>query len=348
MRSKKEKIICVRPRRTWWKKLLKVSVLLCALFFIFLNFPSRKVSVPTQFGVTFSPWQATSFDLDWKETYTALLDDLGVRLFRLSAYWNMIEVKDNEFTFEEMDYQLDEAAKRGAKVILAVGRKLPRWPECHDPKWIQGMSRLGIERESLEQVRQVVLRYRNHPAVARWQVENELFFPFGICPNFLGVDSLKREVALVRSLDSRPIVVTDAGEWTVWLPAALYGDVLGSSLYREAWNGYLGRIQFPITPGYYQLKNNLIVKPLGKQVIFTELQAEPWGPKGVQEMTNKEMIAHMPIEKIQNNIRFAQSVGFSEVYVWGGEWWYALKKRGDSSVWDAMKDVYVTQSSKTE
>ncbi|MBI2645375.1 beta-galactosidase [Candidatus Uhrbacteria bacterium] len=340
MRSKKEKITCVRPRRMWWKKFLKGSIWLCALVFIVLNFPAQKVSVPTNFGVTFSPWQATSFGLDWKETYIALLDDLGVRLFRLSAYWDMIEIEDNTYTFEEMDFQLDEAEKRGAKVILAVGRKLPRWPECHDPKWIQGLSRAGIEREALEQVRQVVLRYRNHPAVARWQVENELFFPFGICPNFLGIDSLKREVALVRSLDSRPIVVTDAGEWTAWFPAALYGDILGSSLYREAWNTYLGNIPFPVTPGYYQLKNNLILKPLGKQVIFTELQAEPWGPKGVQEMTNAEMLQYMPIQKIQNNIRFARAVGFNEVYLWGGEWWYALKKHGESSVWDAMREVY--------
>ena len=41
-------------------------------------------------------------------------------------------------------------AKRDAKIILAIGRKLPRWPECHVPAWLEGMTK--EEREAKVQM----------------------------------------------------------------------------------------------------------------------------------------------------------------------------------------------------
>ena len=34
--------------------------------------------------------------------------------------------------------QIEQAAIRNVKVILAVGQKLPRWPECYIPGWAAG------------------------------------------------------------------------------------------------------------------------------------------------------------------------------------------------------------------
>ena len=38
-------------------------------------------------------------------------------------------------------------------------------------------------------------------------------------------------------------------------------------------------------------------------------------------------------------IQFAPDVGFSEVYLWGEEWWYWMKLPGDPSYWDEGKNV---------
>lgn len=325
-----------RSRKRFFLGILFVVI----AFFALLNIPALPSVPPDTYGVTFSPWQATSFGLDWKETYTALLDDLDVSRFRLSAYWDMVEPERNIFSFEDLDYQIDEAQKRGAKVLLAVGRKLPRWPECHDPKWIKGETRQIIKEEISAYLRAVVERYKDHPAVFAWQVENELFFPFGECPALHTGQFLAEEVKLVRSYSSKPIVISDAGEWSPWIVAASYGDIVGSSLYRESWNDYLAYIPFPIQPGYYQARAFLIEKLLGRKVIFTEVQLEPWGPKAPQTMTVKEALQYMPVEKFRKNIEFANQVGFSDVYLWGAEWWYWMKKQGEPSLWNAAKEVF--------
>ncbi len=322
------------------KKFLFGAILLFAGVFVFLNIPVFPSSLPENYGVTFSPWQAISFGLDWKETYRALLDDLGVKRFRISAYWNTVEGIDDEFFFNDLDFQLDEANARGAKVLLAVGRKLPRWPECHDPEFIKGASKEKMKEELLEYLARVLERYGDHPAVWGWQVENEMFFPFGNCPDLHGASLFSQEIKLVRSYSSKPVLVSDSGEWSLWIPAALYGDIVGSSLYRETWNNFFGYIPLPIQPGYYQIRAAILDKLFGKEVIFTEAQAEPWGPKPAQDMTLKETLQYMPLEKLQRNIAFASSVGFREVYLWGAEWWYWMKKQGDDRVWNEVKKVF--------
>ncbi len=309
-------------------------------FFLFLNIPAFPSVPPDTYGVTFSPWQATSFGLDWKETYAALLDDLGVSRFRLSAYWDMVEPEKDRFVFDDLDYQINEAQKRGATVLLAIGRKLPRWPECHDPVWIKGATLPKMKEEISAYIMAVMERYKDHPAIWGWQVENELFFPFGTCPALHTGQFLAQEVKLVRSYSSKPIVISDAGEWSTWIVAASYGDIVGSSLYRESWNDYLAYIPFPIQPGYYQARAFLIEKFLGRKVIFTEVQLEPWGPKAAQNMTPQEALQYMSVDKFHANIEFANRVGFSDVYLWGAEWWYWMKKQGDPSIWNAAKEVF--------
>lgn len=325
--------------RKFFLRIIGCIFFITTAVFLFLNLPGKKTDSHVEFGVNFSPLYAESFGLDWKKTYLALLEELGVRRFRLAAYWNMAEPQDDAWNFESLDFQLDEAAKADAKVILAVGRKLPRWPECHTPSWVDTSKKKEMEAELLEYVQQVVKRYKDHPAVERWQVENEILFPFGICPNWFGLGTLKKEIMHVRSLSSKPIVVTDSGEWTAWIPISFYGDMLGISMYRESWNDYLGYIPFPIRPGYYQSRASLI-SPWKKNVIVTELQTEPWSGKGIKELTNEEIHASMSIEKMSGNIEFAKYVGFPEVYLWGAEVWYWLKEKGDPSYWDAVKEEF--------
>ena len=100
-----------------------------------------------------------------------MLDDLNIKLVRIPAYWNLTEPKKDEYNFEALDFQLDEAQKHGAKVMLAVGRRLPRWPECHEPGWFWEMPQ-GSDQDNaqLSYVETVVSRYASHPAVTSWQV----------------------------------------------------------------------------------------------------------------------------------------------------------------------------------
>lgn len=80
-------------------------------------------------------------NLDWHAAYTEMLDDLKVKHLRLVAYWPTIEAEKDNYTFTDTDWQLEEAQKREAKVIMAVGARSPRWPECHYPEWTKNQAK---------------------------------------------------------------------------------------------------------------------------------------------------------------------------------------------------------------
>ncbi len=133
-------------------------------------------------GVGFSKNHAEALGLDWKAVYTNLLDDMQVKNIKLSVDWSDIEAVKDEFIFKDVDWQLQEAEKRNANILLVIGMKTLRWPECHIPKWANGLSKEQQQKEVLQLLERIVTRYKNSPTITRWQVENEPFFVFGDCP----------------------------------------------------------------------------------------------------------------------------------------------------------------------
>ena len=109
-----------------------VLLFIAGLFLLSLKSAPKKII----YGVSFNTPYAWELGLNPREVYTDVLDDLGVRHLRLAAHWSMVEAERDRFDFSELDYQISEAEKRGAEVILGVGRRLPRWPECHVPRWV--------------------------------------------------------------------------------------------------------------------------------------------------------------------------------------------------------------------
>src|SRR3989344_231772 len=103
------------------QKTLSVIVLIIIIFFVL---SLRPVPEKIIYGVSFSKFHSDELQLDWRETYHALLDDLMVRHFRFSAHWPNAQPDPERYNFAELDYQIDEAEKRGADFILAVGRRL--------------------------------------------------------------------------------------------------------------------------------------------------------------------------------------------------------------------------------
>ncbi len=321
---------------------LVVSLVSIVLFFGFFSLvvDGLRPLPPMTLGATFSASYATSLGLDWRETYTAFLDDLGVRMIRLPAYWNEVESEEGVYRFDDLDWIVHEAAKRNAKIVLAVGHRLPRWPECHAPAWANELPTAERQSRVLALVRTTVTRYRINPTIVAWQVENEpLLEAFGVCPK-PDIEFLKQEVALVRSLDRRPIVVTESGELSTWLRTVRISDILGISMYRVSWNPYLGYIFYPLSPGFYRHRANA-VSGFTKKIVVTELQAEPWVPQGILNTPLDEQFRSMNAARLRENIAFVRRAGFNEVYLWGVEWWYWLKtKKDDPVIWELGRRLY--------
>jgi hypothetical protein len=320
-------------------------VLFAAVFaFLFVGKASHAENIT--WGVNFSQKQATYLNSDWRETYLALLEDLNVKNLKISAHWDLLEPKDQEFFFEDLDWQMDEAVSHGAKVLLAIGMKTPRWPECHIPEWTQEFSKEELRAQVLEMLKVVVLRYKNHEALFAWQVENEPLLPFGKCP-WRDFSFLQDEVELVQSLDlSHNVLTSDSGELSLWMNMARLGDKVAVTLYQKIWSGELNTyISLPFPAVSYQRKAWLIEKLFGREVIIGELQAEPWVRGELENSTFKEQEKTMSLSQLKNNIAFAKRTGLNTFYLWGGEWWYFMKETHNrEEFWQEVKKLFHTSN----
>ncbi len=295
-------------------------------------------------GVTFSPKTAEYLSNDWKKVYKEVLDDLKVKNLRIPSYWDVLEPKEGEFDFSQTDYLISEAGKRGAKIILALGIKQPRWPECHIPDWAYELSAKERQQKALEIIKRIVERYKKNPNILFWQVENEPLFWFGDGCDNPDLEFLKSEVNLVRELDpGRDIIISDTGEWQLWTNTAKLSNVLGISLYRKVFNPIFGYMYYPLAPQFYSFKNNYI-KPLfapnNKKTIITELQAEPWLKGGFKDTPAKIQTEFFSTDELAYNLSFAEQTGFKDIYFWGVEWWYYMKEKGYPGYWDFAKTIF--------
>jgi hypothetical protein len=246
-------------------------------------------------GVTFNAAYATYLGLDWKETFLAARDDLGVKHWRLSAPWDEIEAKRGQYDFSQLDWMLSQVANSGGTATLAIGRRTPRWPECHDPAWLAEVSPAEQRNLQLAMVAALVQRYRGNPAISMWQVENEMSLGvFGNCPTG-DLAFFRQEVALVRSLDSahRPVATTVSGELSRWGMLAREVDQLGSSLYRSTYNENWGYFTYPYPALFYELHAWLTKARTGTPVYISELQMEPWGRLPLVDEPVQEQLAEM-------------------------------------------------------
>lgn len=329
---------------TMRKKIVISGVLILLLagalgFFCFWRAPEAENVV---WGVSFSQKQAAALGLDWQAAYSALLDDLDVKKIRIAAHWDLLAPRPGEYDFSDLDWQMDEAARAGAKTVLAIGMKTPRWPECHFPEWAKTLDKERQQAAVLALLEAAVIRYRDHPALESWQVENEPLFPFGECP-WRDEKFLQKEIALVKSLDGnkRPVVISDSGEGSWWLNAARAGDIAGITMYRRVYFSELGiYVDYLLPPAFYAFKAELVGLLFKKKVICVELQAEPWaiGQKYDGGANDAET---MDIGRFRKNVAFARSTGLDEFYLWGGEWWYWMKtKKNRPEFWEEAKALF--------
>lgn len=325
--------------------MVSVIVFVCTTFAVGAFFTSQWMRTqPISWGATYSAPHARYLGLDPVPTFIALLDDLQIRHFRLSAYWNDSEPEPGNYDFSEIDWQLHLAESRDADVLMAVGRRLPHWPECHDPLWLKGKTKEEQDAAHLDFVRASVEHLRTSPAIIAWQVENEPFLAsFGECPP-LDEKLFKEEIELVRSLDDRPIVITESGELSSWTHGARLGDVVGVSMYRRVLVPVIGfGPQLFLPAKSYLLKALIIAHFFNRPVMNTELQMEPWATEGLVEASDSVIRRTMTPQIFKKNIGYARATGLTRHYLWGAEWWLYMKNvRGEPVYWDLARQLFAS------
>lgn len=335
--------------KRWFKKVLIICSIALFVFVIvsaivMWRFDRHQANKPEVLGVSFSQVQVERYGTDWKKNYLAILDDLKFREIRIMAYWNRIEPTPDKYDFSETDWMVAEAKKRGARISLALGQKVPRYPECYHPDWLNTKDTQRTSERAVKMIKAVASHYKNEPTITSWQLDNEFLLKlFGICPkDQLTNQQLQRELDGLRSVDTtRPIVLSQSNQWGMPILGP-FADIYGFSLYLWVWtplyNGYFHYIQ----PGEFNWwKAAWINLYTGNEIWVHEMQAEAWGPrKPNHEITYEEATKTMDPNKLHQIINYVRKSRIKRIDLWGAEWWYWLKEtQGQPEMWNEVKKI---------
>lgn len=333
--------------------LVGVLLIFCQDFFLQATVPSVKAQQVT-YGASFSYRMATELGLDWKQTYHEVLKDF--HYVRIPVYWDDVESRPGQLDWSIVDWQIQEAAKAKAKVLLTVGHRAIRYPECYPPEWAKSLPQAEFESSVLRIVRETVMHFQDTPAIEAWQVENEPVasrYSWGVkCRQIVGIVS--QEVQLVRSIDPqhRPIIVTYCSlPWifnqvpeTVRFGSDVVAVTLFNKLYfgRPPWGGYVELFKLgilsPLSLSYQRSK----IQSQGQKFWVAELQAEPWGPHvgGISKLSLDEANESISPERLRETWSKAIEGGTERIYFWGVEWWLHRRElHRDSALLDTAREL---------
>ncbi len=340
-----------RPRY-WWKErrlLQKILLLITAAVVLWTSgmyaiarwYIARHDEQPLNWGATFIADYARSFDLNPQATMQALIDDMGLRRFRLVSYWDHIESEPGVYNFSELDWQFAKAEASNSKVSLAVGLRQPRWPECHMPAWALFEPKDQWYPQLTRFMTAVVDRYKHSPALDSYQLENEYFLRvFGECPDF-SRQRLVEEFNLVKKLDPAHPVMVSRSNNAVGLPVGQpRPDFFGVSVYKRVWDKTITKryIEYPFPAWFYGFLAGAGELLTGKDMIIHEMQAEPWPPTSINQASLAEQDKSLNASRLEDRLEYARATGMRTIDLWGAEWWYWRKVRfNDPTIWDTVK-----------
>ena len=300
---------------------------------------------PLEVGTTFVADYARDFGLDPRETLEASLSDIGFKRLRLVSYWDNHEPTEGQYDFSELDWQFDLAKKYDVDVSLAIGLRQPRWPECHMPDWAAKKPHNEWREPLYRYIETTVNRYKDHPNLVSYQLENEFFLEvFGICTDF-DRDRLIHEYELVKNIDDNtPVAISRSNNatpsWPIGDPRA---DIVGAAIYKRVWdrNMTLRYFEYPVPAWYYGFLAGMTKLTTNRESFIHELQAEPWVDErlgGIRDVSIEEQYKTMNPSRLVSRIEYGRATGMRIMDLWGMEWWYWLKtKQNAPEMWSTAK-----------
>lgn len=302
-------------------------------------------SKPLELGVSFIPAYAESLGVDPQETMDAMLG-IGVKHFRLVSYWNQGEPTKGNYDFSQLDWQFEKAEKANAKIVLTLGLRQPRWPECHMPDWAAKQPPEQWSPQLNSYIAAVVERYKDSPSLQSYQLENEYFLKgFGICTDH-DRQRLIDEYNLVKKLDPKHEIIVGRSNNAQGFPIGQpQPDKFSISVYKRVWDGNFSHryLEYPFPAWFYGYIAGVQKIFLGKDMVMGELQAEAWPPdsKSVTVTSLDEQNKSLNAKRLDDRFAYGKATGMREIYMWGAEYWYyRLVVLNDGSLWNVAREEF--------
>jgi hypothetical protein len=343
------------PRRRWLRITILsfIAVILLTIgtmYGIARWYIHSQAGQPTQYGVSFIPDYAQSLGLDPQQTMDALLN-IGVKHFRLVSYWSDTEPAPGQYDFSQLDWEFAKADAAHAHIILTVGLRQPRWPECHPPSWVDTTKPDSQWQPQLEQFMTAVInRYKGNPALESYQLENEYFLHgFGLCTDqTYDRQRLVSEYKLIKNLDPAHDVIVGRSDNAIGIPVGQpHPDGFSISIYRRVWDANVTHryLEYPFPAWFYAFLAGWQELADHKNMMIGELQAEAWAPHGqtITETPLAEQSKSINAQRLKDVFQYGRATGMKQIDLWGAEYWYyRLKVLHDPSLWDVAHQEFST------
>lgn len=307
-------------------------------------------------GTTFDIDQAESLNLDWKETLERIID-LKLEPLRIGIKWSRVERQRDKYNWSDYDHIFSHLAEENIEAILSIGIKVPRWPEFYIPEWLEAPTKKlyqfslndkQLVRRLFDFEKLVLDRYGKYKNIKLIQVENEPFILAGDYKRRIARNFLKKEVRLIRQLTKIPILQTmqalpttgiigeflSKGYWHKKFQIDLT-DVVGFHVYPIFEQTVFGNFSKTFKAGFFAKKylHHMIkfVLENQKELLCTELQAEPWESGGfnLQDAWHHKTINP---DQVSGYIDWLEELGIGKILLWGIEFHIASEAQGNK-VW---------------
>lgn len=214
----------------------------------------------------------------WEDDFI-FMKRLGFNTIRVSAYWNLIELKEGKFKFEKFDKLISLLEKYDFKIIITTGpvRFLSN-PEFYLPEWVnvnykEFFNNEYAQKRGLIFVETIVKRYKDVQNLVCWQFDNEPTLSFQGY-NGMPYKYIKEGVSLIKKIDKKhPVIITHfCGDLhSNPIRTTLYTDIAAPHVYLKIF----GKNYYPL-PVISMWVTNTIAFFGWKPVWVTEFQAEDW------------------------------------------------------------------------
>jgi hypothetical protein len=323
------------PRSRWAKRLVYgfaglLTAFILGMYGIAQWYIHSEANKPLQLGVSFIPDYAESLGLDPQQTMNALID-AGVKQFRLVSYWSDSEPSKGTYDFSQLDWQFKTAEAHHAKIILTLGLRQPRWPECHMPSWASNETPAVWQPQLGAYMQSVIKRYQHSSSLQSYQLENEYFLKgFGNCDSIPGAEDRNRlisEYQLLKQLDSKhPVIIGRSNNSLGWPVGKPQPDLFSVSIYKRVWDAGASRryLEYPQPGWFYGFLAGWQKIVNHRDMIIGELQGEAWPPRGqdIQKISLAEQNKSMNAVRLKDRIDYGKATGMKQIELWGAEYWY--------------------------
>lgn len=262
---------------------------------------------------------------------------------RICTYWSEIGTSENHYDFSELEEIIKTCQKHHQKVVLTLGVKAPRWPEYYFPDWLtnRDLKNQKTQEKILNFVKKTIQQFKKYSCISYYQIENEGLDPSGPNSSIIPLRLLKKEIALVKKLDNKEIILS---LWANLLSKRKVLDtlsknskIIGIDLYYKQFVFKILGKSFYTGPLDSPKKITSLLNKTKKEIWVMELQAEPW-ESCHQEYLSEKTPSISP-EKIKDFYIKASQLPVSTILFWGFEYWYYRAQKNDNRYLETINQL---------